>query len=161
MSVTPIDLQAYLAVHDLLVEEIEGLTDEQLHWKPAPDKWSVLEVLTHLTDHNIVVTFRIRELLANSTAALPAFSQDDWVSGQHANAAEVSELLFFFRQLLIYNHRLFSRLDAADWQKSGLNFKGQVVSVADVVQAFINHAIGHLAQIKRNKDAVRGLHTSD
>lgn len=32
----------------LLRDAVKGLSDEQLKWKPAPDKWSVFEVSEHL-----------------------------------------------------------------------------------------------------------------
>lgn len=155
MSQSPVDLQAYLGTYNLLAQEIEGLSDEQVRWKPAADKWSILEVLTHLADHNLVVAFRARELLADSTAVLPAFSQDQWVAGQYANEGQAEEVLHFFYQLLLYNYRLFTRLSEADWYKSGTNFKGQEVRLVDAIQAFIDHARGHLGQIRRTKQGLQ------
>jgi hypothetical protein len=50
---TPLERQ-HLAAHlqmteSWLVEEASGLSPTQLRFKPAPDVWSVLEVLDHLT----------------------------------------------------------------------------------------------------------------
>src|SRR5512136_1876124 len=28
----------------------EGVSDEQAHWKPTPESWSIVEVLNHLRD---------------------------------------------------------------------------------------------------------------
>ena len=33
----------------LFLESVKGLSEEQLKWKPAPDKWSVFEVSEHIT----------------------------------------------------------------------------------------------------------------
>ena len=33
----------------LFLDSVKGLSDEQLKWKPAPDKWSVFEVSEHIT----------------------------------------------------------------------------------------------------------------
>lgn len=34
---------------DNLLKDIQGLTDAQLEYKPAPDRWSVIECLEHIT----------------------------------------------------------------------------------------------------------------
>jgi hypothetical protein len=39
---------------------VSGLTDKTLRYKPAPDKWCILEILGHLADVEIVFGHRIR-----------------------------------------------------------------------------------------------------
>ncbi|WP_042164083.1 DinB family protein [Paenibacillus gorillae] len=153
MSNQPADVQGYLNTHDQLQEAIKGLDATQLKWKETPEKWSVTEVLTHLADHNIVVSFRIRDILADTKATLPAFSQDLWVSGQQGNQGDASDVLALFKALLVYNSLLFGRLSEADWGKSGINFKGDAVSVAAAVEGFTNHVQRHIGQIGRIKEA--------
>ena len=86
-----------------------------------PDKWSVTEVLSHLTDHNIVVSFRIREIISGSTVQLPALGkmlgQDAWVSSAKANEGEAFEILDAFQALLTYNSLLLRRLSPQDGRK--------------------------------------------
>ncbi|MOA29430.1 hypothetical protein D3C78_1504420 [compost metagenome] len=109
------------------------------------------EVLTHLADHSIVVSFRIRDILAATTAQLPVFNQDAWVSGQYANSGNASDNLELFRSLLYYNSLLFERLSEEDWEKSGINFKGEAVKISDIVHGFTGHVERHLGQIERIK----------
>lgn len=159
MSQVPVDIESYFKTHDLLLEAIEGLTDEQLKRKPAPDKWSVTEVIAHLADHNIVVSFRIREILSGSGVRLPAFNQDPWIDGQKANRGFARDFLSIFQALLAHNGQLFARLTPEDWNKTGVNFRGETVTLAAIVQAFIDHVDRHLGQIdriKRGDGAVQG-----
>ncbi|MNZ81226.1 DinB superfamily protein [compost metagenome] len=151
MSQLPVNIELYLYTHDQLSQAIEGLSDEALKWKAAPNQWSVTEVLTHLVDHNIVVSFRIREILSDSEARLPAFSQDSWVAGQKANEGSVTDYLNAFKALLHYNSLLFQRLSEEDWAKRGVNWKGDSVSLSAIIQSFITHVQTHLAQIERIK----------
>jgi uncharacterized damage-inducible protein DinB len=151
MSQTAIDLNAYLNTHRQLEKAIEGLNEDQLKWKAAPDVWSVTEVLSHLADHNIVVSFRIREIISRSDARLPAFSQDPWVTHSKANTGSAADILAVFQALLVYNHLLFQRLFTEDWDKTGVNFKGETVTLTQVVHTFIVHVQTHLTQIERIK----------
>jgi uncharacterized damage-inducible protein DinB len=150
---TKVNFEAFLNTHGQLVTAIDGLSEEQTTWKPKPESWSVLEVLTHLVDHSIVISFRIRDILAGTEARLPAFNQDAWVSGQYANAGKVSDVLQAFHALLLYNSLLLNRLDTADLEKTGVNAKGETVSIKQIVEGFTNHVQRHLGQIDRIKQA--------
>lgn len=149
MSKFPIE--AFVNTHDQLLAAVAGLSEDQLQWKQAPHIWSVQEVLSHLVDHSIVISFRIRDILAGTTAQLPAFNQDAWVSGQYSNEGRAADILEAFRGLLHYNSLLLRRLSAADAAKTGINFKGETVSVSDIVSGFTRHVQNHLGQIERIK----------
>lgn len=150
---TQVNFEAFLNTHGQLVSAIDGLSEEQTVWKPKLESWSVLEVLSHLVDHSIVISFRIRDILAGTEARLPAFNQDAWVSGQYANSGNVADVLQAFHALLLYNSLLLSRLDAADLKKTGVNAKGENVAITDIVEGFTRHVQRHLEQINRIKQA--------
>jgi uncharacterized damage-inducible protein DinB len=146
-------IQEYLKTHEQLVQSLEGLSEEQLKWKAKQESWSVTEVLAHLADHSIVVSFRIRDILSGTLVQLPVFNQNTWVSGQLANEGNVTDSLEVFRGLLQYNSILLKRLSDAEWQRIGVNFKGEKVRIVDIINSFIAHVQNHLAQIERIKRA--------
>ena len=46
---------AVLEQTPIIIEKIVwSASDEQLHWKPAADRWSISEVLAHLADVEVV-----------------------------------------------------------------------------------------------------------
>lgn len=142
-------LHDYAVLREQLEQTIAGLNEDQLKWQAAPGVWSVTEVLSHLADHHIVVGFRIREILSGSDAQLPAFSQDEWVASSKANEGSVKDILAFYGAYLTYNLLLLKRLTPSEWERTGINFKGETVSVRDVIWGFIKHVHVHIAQIER------------
>ncbi|MEO5859788.1 MAG: DinB family protein [Pyrinomonadaceae bacterium] len=52
----------------LFLDSVKGLSEEQLKWKPAPDKWSVFEVSEHIT---LAESF-IFDLIAGQIMKAPA-----------------------------------------------------------------------------------------
>ncbi|MGI2297062.1 DinB family protein [Paenibacillus sp. GXUN7292] len=144
-------IDSYLNTYSQLTAAIQNLSEEQLKWKPAPASWSILEVLTHLVDHSIVISFRARDVLAATENRLPIFGQDEWVSGQYANEGKAEDVLSVYNSLLQYNSLLFARLGEEDWNKSAANFKGDQVSVASIIDGFAAHVQNHLGQISRIK----------
>ncbi|ALS26001.1 DinB superfamily metal-dependent hydrolase [Paenibacillus sp. 32O-W] len=149
MSLYERDIQLYENSIEQLRQAVAGLTPEQLTRKPAPEAWSVTEVLSHLADHHIVISFRIREIISGSTARLPAFDQDAWVLHAQANESSAADILDFFEALVVYNRQLFRRIPAAFGEKSAVNARGQQVTLTEVIQAFADHLQTHLRQIAR------------
>ncbi|WP_138494589.1 DinB family protein [Paenibacillus pinistramenti] len=147
-------IQALSEAYNQLKEAVEGLSPQQLAWKQSPEVWSVKEVLTHLADHLIVVSFRIRDILAGTGKTLPVFSQDSWITGQHANEGETEDVFEAYGALLRYNARLLQRLTPQDWEKKGINAKGEEVSITEIVRLFAAHVQNHLGQIGRMKQAL-------
>ncbi|MDQ6419307.1 DinB family protein [Paenibacillus sp. LHD-117] len=145
-------IAAYVKAYEEIEREIAGLTVEELRWKAAPASWSVTEVFSHLVDHSIVVSFRIREILAGSTVRLPAFDQDAWVAGQKANEEHVAHIAAAAHSLVAYNARLLARLTKEEWSAAGVNAKGDKVTIADIIPAFVAHVERHLGQIRRIKE---------
>lgn len=148
-----VDFDAFLDTHGQLAEAVAGLNEEQTKWKPAPQIWSVQEVASHLVDHSFVISFRIRDILAGTAARLPAFDQDAWVSGQHSNEGRLSDILDAFHAILEYNALLIGRLSEEELEKTGVNFKGESVSIKAIIRGFVRHVQGHLGQIERIRQA--------
>ncbi|WP_159881647.1 DinB family protein [Paenibacillus puerhi] len=156
MSQSPqtIDLQPYEGTLQLLKHAVQGWSAEQLKRKPAPDKWSATEVLSHLTDHQIVTSFRIRQIISEEEAKLPPFDQDPWVSRTRANESEAADLFAVYEALLVYNTLLLRRIPAEYFSRTGVNAKGKTFTLAGLLQAFVDHVHVHLAQIDRIKQAI-------
>ena len=57
-------LAVQAATANKLARLIKGVPVSRLRKRPAPDKWSVSEILAHLADAEIVGGFRMRLILA-------------------------------------------------------------------------------------------------
>jgi hypothetical protein len=144
----------YKLAHVELRQRIEGLTEKQLKWKPAPEKWSVKEVLAHLVDSAFVHSIRIRKLVAeaDSGPVLLLYDQDAWVARARSNDGDIEDILGTLESVIRYNALFYERLSAEDWGKSGV-LDSKTVTVFDLFQGFFRHIDIHLAQIDRTKAA--------
>src|SRR5208282_5308992 len=57
---------------------VSGLPEKTLRYKPAPDKWSILEILAHLADMEILYAYRMRQMLADRDPVIAPIDQDAW-----------------------------------------------------------------------------------
>jgi len=70
----PVRLQQ--GTHRKLATLIKRLSKKQLTRRPAPDKWSIAEILAHLADAELVIGYRMRLILASNATAIQAFDQN-------------------------------------------------------------------------------------
>jgi len=62
----------------LIAAAATGVDDRTLRYKPAPDKWCILEILGHLADIEVLYGYRMRQMLADREPTLAPIDQDDW-----------------------------------------------------------------------------------
>src|SRR6202795_334947 len=77
----PIKVQSATAKR--LARLIKGVPTSKLRKRPAPDKWSVAEILAHLADIEIVVGWRMRSILGTPGTPVQAYDQNAWVISGH------------------------------------------------------------------------------
>ena len=131
---------------------VSGLSERVLRYKPAPDKWCVLEVLGHLADIEIVYGYRLRQMLADAKPAIAPMDQDAWARNLNYMKSAPAELVAFYGLARHYNLRLLRTLDAAAYSKSAFHPEMQrQFSVAELVERMGGHGAGHLEQIEKLK----------
>ncbi|HEX7071887.1 MAG TPA: DinB family protein, partial [Rhodothermales bacterium] len=83
------------------IEETTGLlsrvTDEQAAYRYAPGKWSVREVVGHMTDTERVMAYRAMCVARGEKAPLPRFDEDAYVANADFDSRSMAELIEDFR----------------------------------------------------------------
>ena len=109
----------------------------------APGKWSVREVLGHMTDAERVFGFRAFCFSRGDENALPAFEQDDYVARAGFDRCSLADLVQDFSQLREMNLTVLRRLDDAAWRRMG-TASGKPVSVRALAYIMAGHVRHHL-----------------
>ena len=136
---------------------VSGLPDKTLRYKPAPDKWSILEILGHLADVEIVYAHRFRQMLADKKPVIAPMDVDDWASRLGYSEESPAELVAAYGLNRHRTLQLLRRLKPADLEKSAYHPEYQRdVTVAEYVEKIATHGANHLAQIERLKKKAVG-----
>ena len=131
---------------------VSGLSPAVLRYKPAADKWSILEILGHLADVEIIYAYRLRQMLADRQPVIAPIDQDEWAKHLGYMDSPPAELVALYGLNRLHNLRLLRRLQAGDLEKSAFHPEAQgPVTVATLVERMAGHGANHLAQIERLK----------
>jgi len=128
---------------------IKGVSMSELRRRPAPEKWSVSEIIAHLADGEIVGAFRVRFILGSPGSPVVAYDQDKWVTSGHYENRDPQTSAELFRVLRQANLALFDSLTPEQWNQYGIHSERGQESIEHIVHMFAGHDINHLQQIER------------
>lgn len=132
-----------------LAELVAGVPESKLEVRPAPDKWSVAELLAHFADAEIVSTWRYRQMIEHNGAPLTAYDQELWHKLGHYESRNPQESLHLFTLLRVANLRMFDKLTEEEWQHTGVHAERGPTTVRDLTRQIAGHDLNHLEQVKR------------
>jgi uncharacterized damage-inducible protein DinB len=143
----PLDVQRATSVE--LARLIDGLSSEALTRQPAPGKWSIVEIIAHMADAELAISWRLRIMLSRPDAAMQWFDEDDWARRFNYQAMDVHAALELFRVLRQANIRLLEATPRETWCSArGMHETRGEECVADYVIMEAVHDLNHLRQIE-------------
>ncbi|HVM93554.1 MAG TPA: DinB family protein [Terriglobales bacterium] len=143
----PIKLQA--TTPKKLARLIKGISPAKLRKKPAPDKWSVAEILAHLADTEIVYGWRMRSILGQPGIAVQGYDQDAWSANLNYNKRDPKKALIQQRVFREANLELLKTLTPEQWKHFGIHSERGQESIEHIVKMIAGHDLNHIQQIER------------
>jgi hypothetical protein len=132
-----------------LRELTAGRTRDDLARKPDPTRWSVVQILAHLADAEIVGAWRFRLILASDGVALQPFDQNAWAETFRYQDADALESIELFEANRTATMSLLRRVDPALHANHGMHAERGKETVEHLVRLYAGHDLNHLAQIQQ------------
>lgn len=148
----PLDVQAAVIEH--LRALTSDLSDELLRKPERDGKWSIIEVIQHMADTEIVFAYRIRMALAHDRPQLAGFDQDLWAKHLHYRDRDLTAALAQLDAMRTANLALYRTLDDAALERAAIHAERGVETVAHMLRLIAAHDLVHRAQIERIRTAV-------
>jgi hypothetical protein len=124
---------------------IAGKPEIQLRRQPAPGKWSIAEIIVHLSETELVIGYRVRMILGANGTPIQAFDQDAWAV--RYPAMPVERALETFRVLRSANLALLHSLTPSQWEQFGIHAERGQETIRHISRLTAGHDLNHLAQI--------------
>lgn len=130
-----------------LGELTRKLDDAVLRRKPAPEKWSAMEVACHLRDVERLWADRMVKAAFSERPALYMLDVDSLALKNSYNTQDLSAAIREFVRLREDNLRLLRALPASQWKRVGIHPKRGEISIERIVEIMVGHDQGHFGQI--------------
>jgi hypothetical protein len=126
---------------------LEGISEERSLHRYAPDKWSIRQVLNHLTDTERVFTFRALWFARGFDTPLPSFDQNIAVSGAAADSISWAAHIEEFRSVRLSTMSLFRNMPPEAWTRTGIA-SGNPFTVRAMAYLVAGHVEHHLTILR-------------
>ncbi len=136
----------------LLKEALAEVPPKAMRWKPAPDKWSVHEVVVHCADSETNAAMRIRYLVGEDNPVIHGYDQDRWVQACDYASQSVDLALAQVAAVRAWTHKFIATLPDAAWARAGTHTEmpGESYTALKWLEIYAEHLEIHARQIRRN-----------
>ena len=126
---------------------LHALSDEQTLYRPAPNEWSIKEVVGHMIDTERIFAYRALWIARSDTTTLPGFDQDDFVRAATFDAYPLTDLANEFNLVRQTTVLLFKNLTPKVWIRRG-TVNNATVSVRALACCIAGHERHHLESLR-------------
>jgi len=124
-----------------------ALTEQQGNFRYAPGKWTIKQVLGHVTDTERIFSYRAMRIARGDRTPIEGYEQDDYVRNGPFEHCALTDLIEEFRAVRDATLRLFKNLDETAWNRRGIANNNEV-SVRAVAYTLAGHELHHLRVLK-------------
>ena len=128
----------------ILEQLLHDASHEVLHWKPAPERWSIQEVLAHLAVIEQIYSERVRRILMEEDPPLARYVAPSESEVQQKTARQhLEHFIALCRAHVVFLHTV----PAAAASRTGRHYEMGLISVSQLLHELANHDLGHLRQL--------------
>ena len=141
-------LEILAATPKNLKREISTLSRREMLTRPAPNKWSVQEVLAHLADvEEVGMRARVAAMIEQENPTLLPIDQEARAAELKYNTIDPRRSLAHLEQQRRANVKWLRKLRPAQLERKGIHQQVGEVSAEELITEWAFHDLGHLKQI--------------
>jgi uncharacterized damage-inducible protein DinB len=138
---------------------VKRLDRKKLFQRPAPDKWSMAEVLAHMADSELAVGWRLRMILSSDGVAVQAYDQDTWARTFNYGRRDPKDSVERFRILRASNVAILKSVPKSLLENYGMHAERGKETVSHLINMVAGHDLNHLGQLEAIVKALRAKNT--
>ncbi len=125
----------------------ETVTDHDARSRYAEGKWSVKEVLGHLSDAERIFSYRLLRIARGDATPLPGFDENAYVPAGRFDDRPLPMLLTEFRAVRMSSIALVEGVPADAWERWGES-SGNPVTARALGYVLVGHVAHHLGVLR-------------
>jgi hypothetical protein len=130
------------------IKLLESLTEAQASYRYAPNKWSIKQIIGHITDHERIMVYRTLRFSKKDNTPLPGYDQDLYVDNGGFDNLPFSLILNDFKNVRHATNSFISSLSPEKFELAGIAWKYEL-TITEFLKATIGHELHHIEVIKQ------------
>jgi len=126
---------------------LSAISEEKSTYRYAEGKWSIKQIVGHITDHERIMSYRMLRFSRNDDTLLPGYDQDVLVNNGRFDEQPYADLMEDFKNVRRATQSFSRSLSAEQLQRTGKAWK-YVMTVEEFLKATIGHELHHISVLK-------------
>ena len=131
-----------VAQRERVIRFLSPLPDERARYRYAPGKWSVKDLLGHLTDAERIFAYRLLRIGRGDDTPLPGWEENDYVQTAGSDGRPLGDLLDEWAATRDATVALVRGLPADAWERHG-TANGSGVTARALIYIILGHVEHH------------------
>ena len=145
-------IEEYVACGPKMRRAVAGLSPEDLTAKPGPGKWSILELVVHLTDSDCISIDRMKRMLIDDNPPLLYADETAYVDRLCTHDQSLEDALILFEVGRRQFARVLRKLPDEAFARRGTHNKRGEMTVGGMVKSYIEHVDYHLKFLRDKRE---------
>ncbi|MFC4100914.1 DinB family protein [Paenibacillus xanthanilyticus] len=142
------DLLGILETSETIVTALlEQLPEPQGDFRYAPGKWSLKEVVGHITDNERIMSYRLLRIARGDQTPLAGYDQDLFMQSAPFDEWSLAQVAEDYKSVRRATYTLLRGLRDADWLRIG-QANGSEISARALAYVIAGHEIHHMNVIR-------------
>ncbi|TWE04956.1 DinB family protein [Neobacillus bataviensis] len=121
----------------------EGLSEEAGQSRYAPGKWSIKEVLGHMTDTERIMSYRLLRVGRGDRTPLAGFNENDYIAASNFDRLSIKQIIEDFTAVRKATITLINNMPEEAWERIGVANNSDTTTRA-LAYIITGHALHHL-----------------
>jgi hypothetical protein len=155
-----ITVTKYAQQADELEQVISAIPAELVVRRLSETRWSILEIVSHLADAELLASVRIRRIITQDRPNFWGYQQEQWAAALGYRHGRIETVTARFSLLRRENAGLLAELpeslpdslpeslNAEVWNHTGVHDEYGTLSLRQLIEDYLSHTAKHLDQIK-------------
>jgi len=137
-------IEDYVECGPRLRQAAAGLSPEDLTARPGPGSWSILELVHHLTDSDLIAIDRMKRILTEDNPPLLYADETAYVDKLFSHDQTLEDSLILFEVGRRQFARVLRKLPDEAFERRGTHNRRGVVTLGAMIKGYIDHVNHHL-----------------
>lgn len=138
-----VQIEAYRGGGKLLETAIAGLSLADMRAYPVPKTWSIAEIVIHLMDSDLVMSDRMKRIIAEDNPTLIGFDESAFTKNLFYNRLDPHAAVDIFNRNRMFVCAILEQLPESAYHRVGTHNQRGKVTVGSLLQGCIDHLEHH------------------
>ena len=149
-------IESYGAAHAALVAALQRFPEAMWQFRPAPDRWTIHEIVVHIADSEANSYVRCRRLIAEPGATVMGYDEQQWATALDYHSQSAAEAVELFKWLRRKGYTLIKSQPDSAWSNTVTHTESGLMTMDDWLDTYDRHVPDHIRQMQAVYDDWQG-----